>query len=65
MDAVTQLLLPHIDGSRNEADLLGILSKAVKEGALTVSRPAGESGEAAERIVLARELERALKLLCA
>ena len=65
MDAVTQLLLPHIDGSHNEADLLGILSKAVKEGALTVSHPAGESGEAGEHIVLARELERALKLLCA
>jgi methyltransferase-like protein len=65
MDAVTQLLLPHIDGSRSEADLLGILSKAVKEGALTVSPPAGESGEAGERIVLAGELERALKRLCA
>ncbi|SKC90082.1 regulatory domain of a methyltransferase-containing protein [Burkholderia sp. YR290] len=65
MDAVTQLLLPHIDGSRNEADLLGILSKAVEKGALTVSHPPGESGEAGERIVLARELERALKLLCA
>jgi methyltransferase-like protein len=65
LDAAAQFLLPYIDGSRTRKDLLGMLSKAVQDGALTVAQPTPEDDEGTRRTVLAHVLEQVLEQLCA
>lgn len=65
LDAAAQYLLPYIDGSRTRKQLLGMLSKAVHDGAVTVEQPTTEGVDGTQRAVLADKLEQVLKLLCA
>jgi methyltransferase-like protein/SAM-dependent methyltransferase len=64
LDAAAQFLLPYLDGSRTRKELLGMLSKAVQDGALSVVQPASEGGETDPHAVLSNKLEQVLELLC-
>ena len=64
LDAAAQFLLPYIDGSRTRKELLGMLSKAVQDGALTLVQQASEGDAEEPRAILSQKLDQVLELLC-
>ncbi len=65
LDEAAQFLLHYIDGARTRKDLLGMLWKAVQDGALTIVPPTPEGGDGKSRAVVAQKLEQVLAQLCA